>query len=528
MHHRRGAGRVTLEGRIEKLNQASPPKKYGWLYLLACSCAGADILSVLLIHLFDASEYLEHLLMGVSTLLSVILAVFLILTLQREIQERRVLSQNLLWRQNAQQELRQERDQLQQYLEVAQVMFVVLDQRGMIRLANRKTLEALAMPIEALLGKSWFETAVPAAKSAEVKAIFQELMQGRLQMADYAENYIINSAGEERLIAWHNSQLKDEQGNITGTLSSGLDITHEREDELALQAAYQQLQAANQQLSASAQQLRAYNQQLAASEQQLRAANQQLTASEQQLRAANQQMIAHEQQLRAALQQLSASEQQLRALASQITLAEERERRRIASELHDDICQALALSIFKMQSMEDNYDAKFCHQTRQEIIETITQIIERTRTLMFDLGSVVLYRQGLEAAIEEWLEEQLRGRYRIQYQFQDHGQTKALDENTRVLLFRMVRELLINVIKHAQASHVKVEIGQCGPQIQILVEDNGIGMDLSKTRYGGRKEGGFGLLSILDRIEYLGGKCEIQSRLGGGTRVLLRAPLQRK
>jgi len=354
---------------------------------------------------------------------------------------------------------------------------------------------------------------------------------------------------------------RDSAGETVGIVGIGRDITRRRQAEEQLMAANQQLNAANQQLKATEQQLKAANRQLAAEEQQLRAANKQMAAEEQQLRAANRQLKAAEQQLKAAHQQLSAEEQQLRAanqqlsaeeqrlraanqqlkateqelldyqaqlksLASQLSLAEERERRRIAAELHDRIGQSLAVSKLRLDTLWASAPSGDLAKTLQEVCNSIDQTIQNTRSLTFDLSSPILYELGFEAAVAEWLTEQVGQKHGIATEFEDDELPKPLSESVCVLLFRDVRELLVNVIKHARARKVKVSITKLDDTICVSVEDDGVGFAPDRIASTPTQTGGFGLFSIRERLEQLGGRLEIESQPGKGSKITMTAPLK--
>jgi PAS domain S-box-containing protein len=263
-------------------------------------------------------------------------------------------------------------------------------------------------------------------------------------------------------------------------------------------------------------------------EESLQAANQRLRAGEQQLKAANQQLRASEQQLKAANQQLRASGQQLKSLASQLTLAEENERHQIATELHATIGQSLVVSKIRLDMLRTSLPSGDVAKMLDEVCESLGQTIEATRSLTFDLSSPILYELGFEAAVAAWLAEEVEEKHNIATEFEDDEKPKPLDDDVRVLLFRDVRELLLNVVKHSQAKNVKVSIRRAGSKIQVSVEDDGAGFDPAKIRVTAVRKGGFGLFSIRERLEELGGELEIKSAPGQGTKVTLIAPLKRK
>jgi len=219
-------------------------------------------------------------------------------------------------------------------------------------------------------------------------------------------------------------------------------------------------------------------------------------------------------------------QERLRSMASQLSLIEERERRRIATELHDRVGQDLALSMLKLDNLRKSVSSGVLAGQLGEISSLLQKVVQDTRFLVFDLCSPLLYTFGFERTTEEWLTQQVQQRHGIKCEFEDDGQSKPLEENMCVTLFQATRELLINVIKHAQASLVKVSIRKKGMEIEIVVQDDGVGFDLSETEPSGYMGDGFGLFSIRERLIYLGGGLKVESELGRGTRVMLVAPLK--
>jgi signal transduction histidine kinase len=217
---------------------------------------------------------------------------------------------------------------------------------------------------------------------------------------------------------------------------------------------------------------------------------------------------------------------QLKSLASQLTLAEERERRRLATELHDRISQALVISKIKLDALRKSGRSRKLDKALEDVCNSIGQTIQDTRTLTFDLGSPVLHELGFEAAVSEWLTDRIQKKHGITVEFEDDGEPKPLDDDARILLFRDVRELLTNVAKHASAHKVKVSIRKVGSEMHIRVEDDGWGFDTKKAAATAVRNGGFGLFSIRERLGQLGGHLEIESEPGCGTKATLIAPLK--
>ncbi len=140
-------------------------------------------------------------------------------------------------RKRSEEQLRTERDKAQQYLDVAGVMIIALDAHGEITLINTKGCEILGYGQKEILGKNWFDGFLPRGRVDKVKSVYGKLMKGEIEQVEYYENPIRTKTGEERIIAWHNSLLRDATGRIIGLLSSGEDITeHKRLEAQLLQA----------------------------------------------------------------------------------------------------------------------------------------------------------------------------------------------------------------------------------------------------------------------------------------------------
>ena len=150
---------------------------------------------------------------------------------------------------------------------------------------------------------------------------------------------------------------------------------------------------------------------------------------------------------------------------------------------------------------------------------------EDTRSLTFELSPPVLYELGLEAGVE-WLAEQFQAKHDLRIEVVDDRQPKPLDEDVRVLLFRAARELILNVVKHAQVQEAKVAISRDGGFVQIAVQDDGAGFVPSELDTLVRLHRAFGLFSVRERLDSLGGSFRIQSEPGRGTVAVMRAPLK--
>ncbi len=208
----------------------------------------------------------------------------------------------------------------------------------------------------------------------------------------------------------------------------------------------------------------------------------------------------------------------LRSLMAELLLTEEHERRRLAIDLHDGLSQTIALARMKLAALRQSMDGKLCGKL-DEIDALIDQTNRDARAVSFELSPPVLHDLGLEPAVQ-WLVENIETRYGIKTALDDDGEPKPADPDTRVILFRSIRELLINAAKHAKARRVWVRLRRANDQLSATVEDDGVGMDPEAASTWGS-----GLISIHERLNHVGGSMAIESVPGHGTRVRLCAPI---
>lgn len=224
-------------------------------------------------------------------------------------------------------------------------------------------------------------------------------------------------------------------------------------------------------------------------------------------------------------QELSAYRERLKELASQLTVTEERERQRLATDLHDHVCQTLALMRLQLATLRKRITDPEATSRLDEFSASLLQANQDTRHLMFELSSPTLNELGLAVAIAEWLEEEIEKRHGLKTEFQNIGFTQHLDADLRAVLFRNVRELLTNIVKHAQAQNVHVTLQQSGTTVRLVVQDDGIGFDPNHAIADKREHPGFGLFSIQERMVDMGGSMDVASALGEGCTVTLTLPV---
>ncbi len=218
---------------------------------------------------------------------------------------------------------------------------------------------------------------------------------------------------------------------------------------------------------------------------------------------------------------LTSYQKRLGVLLSKISSIEEHERKLISQELHDNIGQLLALSKIKIATLQESYPIH--KENLDEIRKLIEQIIKYTRSLTFDLANPILYQMGLQSAVA-WLIEKIEEKHGITVEFISDKWVRDPKEEVSVILFKIVRELLFNIVKHAQAKKAVISMSYKGTNIHINVEDNGRGFDYLKFGSYLTENQSIGIFNIRERIKYLDGSFEIVSKKGSGTRVAITVP----
>lgn len=360
-------------------------------------------------------------------------------------------SYDITGRVKAERVLLQSEMRLRETLENIQLIAVRLDINGQINLCNRYFLDLVGYPIDAVIGRNWFELFVPPDQAMVREMFYASIKSGTMPAS--VQNDILTRGGERRFISWTNVMVHDADGVVSGVMSIGEDVTERN---------------------------KAYN-------------------------------------------TLAIYQEKLRGLAAELSLAEERERRRLAAELHDQIGQSLTFAKIKADSLKSLVREEGA-AALGDVTALIDKAIQDTRALIFQISSPVLYELGLEASLE-WLAEHFENEHGLRIAFFDDGAPKPLSDEVKVTLFQVVRELLVNVAKHARAGQVDLTVRRRRDQIVIGVADDGQGFELSQAAGDVRGRRGFGLFNIRQRLELLGGGMTLDSRPGCGTTVTLVAPL---
>jgi signal transduction histidine kinase len=225
-------------------------------------------------------------------------------------------------------------------------------------------------------------------------------------------------------------------------------------------------------------------------------------------------------------QKLLQYQEELRSLATELALSEERERRKIAQALHDRIGQVLSLINIKVGALLESASSKDLVKSLQDIRNLVSDSVAQTRSLTFDLSPPILYELGFEAALE-WLAEYIQQQYGVEVSVACREKEIPLSTEWRVTLFKAIRELLVNVGKHAKARTAHVSVEKKQDTIIASVVDTGIGMDPARALRARPAADGFGLFSIRERLGFMGGRVELSSKRGHGTRVALFVPIKK-
>lgn len=218
------------------------------------------------------------------------------------------------------------------------------------------------------------------------------------------------------------------------------------------------------------------------------------------------------------------SVEHLRILLRTLSVAEERERRRIAAGLHDELGQLLAIAKLRLGRLGAATGAVERETLTNDLRDLIDQAATAARSTTFELNCPVLQQLGLNAAIRN-SGERMQALYGFHFRLNSDDAPVDLPHETLMVLLRVVREALFNVHKHAHASAVHVTSWQTGERLIICVNDNGVGYQPAAGPFACTPQGGFGLLSAEAQIHAIGGHFSIESAPGAGTSVTISVPM---
>ena len=361
--------------------------------------------------------------------------------------------------------LRTERDFTGAVLNTAGAIVIVLDLVGNVVKFNRAGERMTGYSQAELIGRPFADIFLIETERPGIENVFKELVAGKTPVEH--ENYWVTKSGDCRLIHWANTVMTDAQGKVVYFIGTGIDVTERR-------------------------------------------------LAEQQLKELNETLEKRVTE-RTAIAQHRA--QQLRGLAEQLVRAEEEERQRIAQVLHDELQQLIVGAKMAATRLRVRAKDPGVREAATKIEAVLDNSINVSRSLTSQLSPAVLKEPGLGTVLD-WLADWMRANFGLGVTVSTTPPDVDLTEEARRFVFRAVRELLFNVVKHSDVKIAMVTAAQEDNALWIQVEDEGRGFDPANVESGG----GFGLLSIRERIEGFGGSFEIDSAPGRGTRMKLILP----
>ncbi|MEQ8205301.1 MAG: ATP-binding protein, partial [Woeseia sp.] len=216
-------------------------------------------------------------------------------------------------------------------------------------------------------------------------------------------------------------------------------------------------------------------------------------------------------------------QEKLRSLAADMAISEERARRRTAIDLHDGIGQNLAVARMKTGYLLANSDV--AKDELSQVRSLIDDALRGTRHIIADLSPSILYELGLFPALQS-LVERFELTNAVSCKVEESGESWSPDYDTRIGLYRAVQEFLNNAARHARAENVAIRLRWEANQVEIEVSDDGVGFDVRTVMEFSPADSSFGLFSVRETIELLGGSLAVESNPGIGTRIRLRVPLR--
>ena len=343
--------------------------------------------------------------------------------------------------------------QAQHLLDIVGVMLVALNTQGEVAFINKKGCQILGYLQEEIIGKSWFEHFLPEREKERVYTEFQRLMAGEIKPIEYYENSVLTKGGEEGLFAWHNTILKDDEGSIIGTFSSGEDITKRKQAEEAL----------------------------------------------------------------------SKSRDELRNLTVHLEQVREEERTRIARDIHDELGQnltALRMALGELETKKAT-DGPDVNEGWKAWARQLDQCVDDMYTICSELRPSLLDDFSINAALEQMVAE-FETRTGIKCELHLDPTDLILGRNISTGLFRICKEALSNVIRHAGATTLELSLMCQANKAVLTVKDNGRGIEPEQVS----NSKSIGLIGSRERAHAVGGEFKIEAPPDGGTKVSVIIPLE--
>ncbi|RJQ55032.1 MAG: PAS domain S-box protein [Nitrospiraceae bacterium] len=387
--------------------------------------------------------------------------------------------------------LKEERDRSRHYLDIAGVMIVAIDAGQKVTLVNKKGCEILEGAQEDIIGRNWFKAFIPRRMRSEMKAVFAKLTAGELSPVEYFENPVVTLKGRERLISWHNYLLRNEAGEISGTLSSGEDITERRQAE---------------------EELKIYRDHL---EQLVKNRTDELAKTNMSLR--------HEIKNRKRVEDnLRESHKQLQDLTAYLESVREKERSRIARDIHDELGQSLTALKMELSWLKKRLQKGqgALSKKAESMFKLIAATVKTVQRISSELRPGLLDDLGLAAAIE-WQAGEFQKRTGIKCEVRIIPEDLILDKELATNIFRIFQQAITNVLRHAGATRIRVSLKADPSNIELAIRDNGKGISQEQIS----SPYSFGLISMRERVLPWAGRVKIRGAENKGTTIKVKVPV---
>lgn len=366
-------------------------------------------------------------------------------------------------RRQMQRRLQCERDFAETLIETAEAIILVLDPQGQIVRFNRYMEEISGYTLTEVWGKDWFDTFIPARDRQRMRAIFLKAISD--DKTQGAISVIVTKDRHEREIAWYDKTLKNANGTIIGLLVIGQDVTEQNRAESERADLFEEV---------------------------------------------------------------SRQREQLRAITRRLADAQEADRKAFARELHDRVGQSLTaldlnLNIIQSELRHSTVQVSELTRTRlEDSLALVAQTAEHIRDVMANLRPPVLDDYGLVAAVR-WYANEFSSRVDFRVVVQSEQLEPRLPAPVEDSLFRIVQEALTNVAKHAAADLVSITISTDDDHIRLVITDNGRGFELHQWSDPAQRQS-WGIVTMTERAEAIGGRMTVKSNLGQGTQVIVEVP----
>ncbi|MFW5821672.1 MAG: PAS domain-containing sensor histidine kinase, partial [Bacteroidota bacterium] len=216
-------------------------------------------------------------------------------------------------------------------------------------------------------------------------------------------------------------------------------------------------------------------------------------------------------------------QESLKQLTIELSLAEEKEKKKIAANIHDHLSQSLVVSRMKLKNLLSESMSENMKKEIDSISKLISEALTSSRKITYDLSPPVLYELGIIETMY-WMTEKIANENTIKTSFHSEFEEISLHESELILLFRIIQEIIHNSVKHARAGKIAVNFYKHGNNLKIIIEDDGVGFDTGILTEN-KKMTGFGLFAVGERIRNLSGEFKINSAPGKGTRAEIFVPL---